>query len=93
MPLASLGAREQSDSIVSLELKNLRWHPVLSNFLSDFFDSSNQLGKYLYYTTQTPMHKHSLSIIVLSFFVVLGKDFDLDIWYQLGIFVATLQLY
>ena len=39
------------------------------------------------------MHKHSLSIIVLSFFVILGKDFDLDIWCQLRRFVATLQLY
>ena len=82
MLLASSGAREQSGSIVSLELKNSRWHRVPSNSLSNFFGSSGQLGKYLYYTTQTLMHKHFLSIIVLLVSVILGKDFDLDIWYQ-----------
>ena len=93
MLLADLGAKEQSGSIISLELKNLRLHRVLSNFLSDFFGSSNQLGKCLCYTTQTPMHKHFLSIIALSVSVILGKDPAQHIFFQWEKFAAILQLY
>ena len=39
------------------------------------------------------MHKHFLSIVVLLFSVILEKDSDLDIWFQLRRFEATLQLY
>ena len=39
------------------------------------------------------MHKHFLSIVVLLFSVILEKDSDLDIWFQLGRFEVTLQLY
>ena len=78
--LASSVAREQSDSIVvGLELKSLRLHPVLSSSLSNFFDSSNQIRKYLYYTTQIPMHKHFPLIIVLLVSVILGRYSILDI--------------
>ena len=39
------------------------------------------------------MHKHFLSIVVLLVSVILEIDSDLDIWFQLGIFKATPQLY
>ena len=79
MLLASSGAREQNGSIVvGPELKSLHLHPIQSSSLSNFFDSSNQIRKYLYYTTQIPMHKHFLSITVLLVSVILGKYSILD---------------